>query len=261
MWYVLRMIKRYFPWLALTLGVLWVGGSVAPPKADPGGADLVRSGKIPVLVGGRIKPLDTAARNSLLILQGRERVSSPEISQPFVSSPIEWLLDVLLPTGKSRYLSDLCDRQHGTPLVTRQKRRRPRHQLHLDAEENPCGLRLPSQPSATLRFPRCRSVPETDRRAGRAGGQARVGPALRLPDGGPEPTERAHSLPAVEEQPAARRRARFLERDCDLRRGDSARRRSRGPSPEKASLSTRRRSRLWPRLPNATTTSRTWPTC
>jgi ABC-type transport system involved in cytochrome c biogenesis permease subunit len=30
----------------------------------------------------------------LLIIQGRERVSSPEISQPFVSSPVEWLLDV-----------------------------------------------------------------------------------------------------------------------------------------------------------------------
>jgi ABC-type transport system involved in cytochrome c biogenesis permease subunit len=87
-------MKRYFPWLALALAVLWVGSSVAPPKADSGGADLVGFGKIPVLVGGRVKPLDTVARNSLLIIQGRERVSTPEISQPFVSSPAEWLLDV-----------------------------------------------------------------------------------------------------------------------------------------------------------------------
>jgi len=87
-------MKRYLPWLALALAVLWVGSSVAPPKAASGGADLVGFGKIPVLVGGRVKPLDTVARNSLLIIQGRERVSSPEISQPFVSSPVEWLLDV-----------------------------------------------------------------------------------------------------------------------------------------------------------------------
>jgi ABC-type transport system involved in cytochrome c biogenesis permease subunit len=87
-------MKRFLPWLALALGILWVGGSVAPPKATSGGADLVGFGKIPVLVGGRVKPLDTVARNSLLIIQGRERVSTPEISQPFVSSPTEWLLDV-----------------------------------------------------------------------------------------------------------------------------------------------------------------------
>jgi ABC-type transport system involved in cytochrome c biogenesis permease subunit len=87
-------MKRYLPWLALALAVLWVGSSAAPPKPASGGADLVGFGKIPVLVGGRVKPLDTVARNSLLIIQGRERVSSPEISQPFVSSPVEWLLDV-----------------------------------------------------------------------------------------------------------------------------------------------------------------------
>ncbi|HSP45487.1 MAG TPA: cytochrome c biogenesis protein CcsA [Chthoniobacterales bacterium] len=87
-------MKRFFPWLALVLGVLWVGASVAPPKTDSGGVDLMGFGRIPVLVGGRVKPLDTVARNSLLILQGRERVSSPEINEPFVASPAEWLLDV-----------------------------------------------------------------------------------------------------------------------------------------------------------------------
>ncbi|MFZ1221241.1 MAG: cytochrome c biogenesis protein CcsA [Chthoniobacterales bacterium] len=87
-------MKRFLPWLALALAALWVGSSVAPPKADPGGVDRVAFGKIPVLVGGRVKPLDTVARNSLLILQGRERVSSPELSEPFVSSPAAWLLDV-----------------------------------------------------------------------------------------------------------------------------------------------------------------------
>jgi ABC-type transport system involved in cytochrome c biogenesis permease subunit len=93
-------MKRYLPWLALVLGVLWVGASLRPPK-NLAAIDLVTAGKIPVLVGGRPKPLDTVARNSLLILQGRERVSRPDISEPFVSSPTEWLFDVFFRPEKA----------------------------------------------------------------------------------------------------------------------------------------------------------------
>jgi ABC-type transport system involved in cytochrome c biogenesis permease subunit len=74
--------------------LLWVTSSWLPQKTPSSEVDLTGFGKIPVLVGGRVKPLDTVARNSLLILQGRQRVSTPEISEPFVSSPTEWLLDV-----------------------------------------------------------------------------------------------------------------------------------------------------------------------
>jgi ABC-type transport system involved in cytochrome c biogenesis permease subunit len=94
-------MKRFFPLLALLLAALWVAASWLPPKVAPDEPDLVTFGKIPVLVGGRVKPLDTVARNSLLILQGRERVSSPEISEPFVSSPAEWLLDVCFRSEKA----------------------------------------------------------------------------------------------------------------------------------------------------------------
>ncbi|HET9856380.1 MAG TPA: hypothetical protein VFP99_00970, partial [Chthoniobacterales bacterium] len=87
-------MKRFVPLIVL----LVMAGSIArnwmPPKVKQGDVDLVKFGTLPVLVGGRVKPLDTVARNSLLILQGRERVSSPNISEPFVSSPTEWLLDV-----------------------------------------------------------------------------------------------------------------------------------------------------------------------
>jgi ABC-type transport system involved in cytochrome c biogenesis permease subunit len=87
-------MKRFFPAFAFVFASLWIGSSWLPPKSTTDDVDLVKFGKVPVLVGGRIKPLDTVARNSLLILQGRQRVSSPEISEPFVSSPAEWLLDV-----------------------------------------------------------------------------------------------------------------------------------------------------------------------
>jgi ABC-type transport system involved in cytochrome c biogenesis permease subunit len=87
-------MKRFVPWVVLIVIAGWIGGDWIPPKVAKADVDLAKFGKIPVLVGGRVKPLDTVARNSLLILQGRQRVSSPEISEPFVSSPTEWLLDV-----------------------------------------------------------------------------------------------------------------------------------------------------------------------
>jgi ABC-type transport system involved in cytochrome c biogenesis permease subunit len=87
-------VKRFTPLIVLLVMAGWIGANWLPPKIAKEDVDLSKFGKIPVLVGGRVKPLDTVARNSLLILQGRQRVSSPEISKPLVSSPTEWLLDV-----------------------------------------------------------------------------------------------------------------------------------------------------------------------
>ena len=94
-------MKRLLPLAALVFAALWIGASFVPSKSPSGGADLVTFGKIPVLVGGRVKPMDTVARNSLLIVQGRERVSRPDVSKPFVSSPTEWLLDVFFSPEKA----------------------------------------------------------------------------------------------------------------------------------------------------------------
>ena len=48
--------------------------------------------RVPILANGRIKPLDTVARTSLLVLQGHQGFSTPA-GTPL--SPAEWLLDVL----------------------------------------------------------------------------------------------------------------------------------------------------------------------
>jgi ABC-type transport system involved in cytochrome c biogenesis permease subunit len=85
-------MKRYFPWLVLVFAFLWVAGSWFPPKARLDQPDLVTLGKIPVLVGGRIKPLDTVARNSLLIVHGKETLS---LTNGEKLSAIQWLADVL----------------------------------------------------------------------------------------------------------------------------------------------------------------------
>ncbi|SDS43987.1 cytochrome c biogenesis protein CcsA [Opitutus sp. GAS368] len=82
---------RIFPLAVLALAVAAVGVSLFPPpvKSD---FDLAGFGRLPTLVNGRTKPLDTVARTTLLVLQGRQRVTAPDGSPV---SPGEWLLDML----------------------------------------------------------------------------------------------------------------------------------------------------------------------
>ncbi|MCX6948143.1 MAG: cytochrome C biogenesis protein, partial [Opitutae bacterium] len=94
-------MKKYFPFIVLLLGAAFVFTTLRVPEPPTGSFDLSGFGRLPVLVNGRLKPLDTVARTSLLAMQGRQRVSTPEISQAFVQSPIEWLTDVLFAPNKA----------------------------------------------------------------------------------------------------------------------------------------------------------------
>lgn len=55
--------------------------------------DLDAFAELPVQVGGRIKPLDSVARNTLLILSARQKVVTDE---GVTLSPIEWFLDLTM---------------------------------------------------------------------------------------------------------------------------------------------------------------------
>ncbi|HSV63163.1 MAG TPA: hypothetical protein VLH83_07430, partial [Chthoniobacterales bacterium] len=85
-------MKRFFPWLVLLFAAAWVAASWFPPKAERDQPDLVAFGKIPVLVGGRIKPLDTVARNSLLIVHGKQTLP---LANGEELTAIRWLADLL----------------------------------------------------------------------------------------------------------------------------------------------------------------------
>jgi ABC-type transport system involved in cytochrome c biogenesis permease subunit len=85
-------MKRYLPWLALILAVGWVAASLVPPRIERDRIDLVTFGKIPVLVGGRIKPMDTVARNSLLIIHGK---STLPLTNGKTLTALDWLADTL----------------------------------------------------------------------------------------------------------------------------------------------------------------------
>jgi hypothetical protein len=85
-------MKRLFPFIVLALAALWIASSFVPPRTAKDNLDLADFGKIAVQVGGRIKPLDTVARNSLLIIRTKETLRLDDGRQ---ISATKWLADTL----------------------------------------------------------------------------------------------------------------------------------------------------------------------
>ena len=83
-------MKKILPIFALVGALAFVAATLIPAK-NPGAFDVNGFGRLPVLANGRIKPLDTIARSSLLQFQGRQSVTRPDGQ---ALTPIEWLLDV-----------------------------------------------------------------------------------------------------------------------------------------------------------------------
>jgi hypothetical protein len=83
-------MKKAAPFLVLALVLVWVASTLRAPR-NPAAFDVQGFGRLPVLVNGRLKPLDTVARSSLLQLQGRQTVTTPDGRK---LQPTEWLLDV-----------------------------------------------------------------------------------------------------------------------------------------------------------------------
>ena len=85
-------MKRFFPLLLLLFAVGWLAANWWPARRAQGDLDLSKLGKIPVLVGGRVKPLDTVARNSLLIIHGKQE---PGLKDSRRLTAMQWLTDVI----------------------------------------------------------------------------------------------------------------------------------------------------------------------
>lgn len=99
-------MKKFVPLLVLLLGALYLGSTLFPPL-ESSAFDLAGFGRLPILANGRLKPLDTVARNSLLLFQGRQTVVTPAGVKV---SPTEWLLDVY-------FHSDAADRYRTFEVV------------------------------------------------------------------------------------------------------------------------------------------------
>jgi ABC-type transport system involved in cytochrome c biogenesis permease subunit len=86
------LVGRYFPWAVVTLAAAFLLSKMFPPR-DPEGAMQIREfAKLPVADQGRIKPIDTVARVSLMQINNRETWTDKSGQKP---PPIKWLLDVM----------------------------------------------------------------------------------------------------------------------------------------------------------------------
>ncbi len=81
----------FLVWLVVLGTLLYV---LAPLSRhdNRGGFQIQKFGRLPVLLNGRIKPLDTVARNSLLIIHGKQTLSADYETL----TAIDWLAEVLM---------------------------------------------------------------------------------------------------------------------------------------------------------------------
>ena len=80
-------------YIIVVLLVLLVFGRQLRPVENEHGFDIASFSELPVQVGGRIKPLDSVARNTLLILSARQKVETPDGTW---LQPIEWFMDLTM---------------------------------------------------------------------------------------------------------------------------------------------------------------------
>jgi ABC-type transport system involved in cytochrome c biogenesis permease subunit len=85
-------MKKWLPWIFVAIFAAWFLGGFAEPKPI-NGFDMAAFGRLPVLLDGRIQPLDSVARNSLLSISGKSIV---RISNSPSLSATEWLVETMM---------------------------------------------------------------------------------------------------------------------------------------------------------------------
>ena len=107
-------MKRFLPWIILAIAAASIAANWMPPKAAKDDFDFSRFGEIPVLVGGRVKPLDTVARNSLLIIHGKQEL---RLEGGRRLSAMQWLTDIVVQCSRRRSVSGVCRAKRGRPRL------------------------------------------------------------------------------------------------------------------------------------------------
>jgi hypothetical protein len=88
----MNTLTKYFPHLVVALAGLMLVARAMPPRAKEGRKDLYAFGSIPVQHGGRTQPLDSLARNSLVVISGKQEYEDPRTGK--TTPAIDWLLTV-----------------------------------------------------------------------------------------------------------------------------------------------------------------------
>ena len=86
-------MKKVVFYSILAIAILIIARAFKPTTYHQSDFDIATFSELPVQIGGRIKPLDSVARNTLLILANRQKVITPEGVR---LSPIEWFMDLTM---------------------------------------------------------------------------------------------------------------------------------------------------------------------
>ncbi len=88
-----------FPAVVVLIAAAFVAMKSSEPSAKEGEMDLYRAGQIPILYQGRVKPLDSLARQSLCVISNkqtvRDRMGTPTKKDDVIYPAIRWLMDVI----------------------------------------------------------------------------------------------------------------------------------------------------------------------
>jgi ABC-type transport system involved in cytochrome c biogenesis permease subunit len=82
--------QRIIPWAVVLLCLAYLGAGFVGGR-ETGPMDWAAFARIPVSAEGRTKPLDSFARNSMMVMSGRQTVTTAQGQRP----AIEWLADAL----------------------------------------------------------------------------------------------------------------------------------------------------------------------
>jgi len=89
-------LEWVLPVVTVAAALAFYGWTIRAPKTPVGEIDLAALGRIPVTYQGRVKPLDTLARNTLRIVSDRETFKDEEGNR---QPAIRWLMDMIARPG------------------------------------------------------------------------------------------------------------------------------------------------------------------
>jgi ABC-type transport system involved in cytochrome c biogenesis permease subunit len=99
----MSLYARTIPWVLAGAGVIYLLMCTAAGSDRPDGWHLQEFGRLPVGESGRVMPVDTLARNSLMIISGRQEFADPDGKQ---KSAVQWLLEVMTSGGAFKQAND-----------------------------------------------------------------------------------------------------------------------------------------------------------
>ncbi len=93
-------MKSKIPLIVTLLLALMVGAKLRPPKDKAGAFPTVEFGRLPIVESGRVQPMDSLARNSLLQLRGKQTLNiepwKGNFAGPKIIPAVDWMLEVMM---------------------------------------------------------------------------------------------------------------------------------------------------------------------